>query len=44
MVLQKVNLVLYGTNLLTAFEAWTKWVDGGYGADIVYLDYKKAFD
>jgi len=32
------------TNLLTAFEAWTKWIDDGYGADIVYLDYKKAFD
>jgi len=30
--------------LLTAFKAWTKWVDDGYGADIVYLDFKKAFD
>ena len=32
------------TNLLTAFETWTKWIDEGYGVDIVYLDYKKAFD
>ena len=32
------------TNLLTAFETWTKWVDEGFGVDIVYLDYKKAFD
>lgn len=32
------------TNLLTAFELWTKWIDEGYGVDIVYLDYKKAFD
>jgi len=32
------------TNLLTAFEIWTKWVDEGYGVDIVYLDYRKAFD
>jgi len=32
------------TNLLTAFEIWTKWVDDGYGIDIVYLEYRKAFD
>jgi len=32
------------TNLLTAFETWTKWMDEGYGVDIVYLDYRKAFD
>jgi len=31
-------------NLLTAFETWTKWMDEGYGIDIVYLDYQKAFD
>jgi len=32
------------TNLLTAFETWTKWVDEGCGVDIIYLDYRKAFD
>ena len=32
------------TNLLTAFETWTKWMDEGYGVDIVYLDYRKASD
>lgn len=32
------------TNLLTAFELWTKWIDEGFGVDIVYLDYRKAFD
>jgi len=32
------------TNLLTAFECWTEWLDQGYGIHIVYLDYKKAFD
>jgi len=32
------------TNLLTALECWTEWLDQGYGVDIVYLDYKKAFD
>jgi len=32
------------TNLLTAFETWTKWMDEGYGVDIIYLDYRKAFD
>jgi len=30
--------------LLTAFEYWTEWLDRGYGIDIVYLNYKKAFD
>jgi len=24
------------TNLLTAFELWTKWIDEGFGVDIVY--------
>jgi len=32
------------TNALTAFENWTKWMDEGYGVDIIYLDYRKAFD
>ena len=29
------------TNLLTAFETWTKWMDDGFGEDIVYLDYRQ---
>ena len=32
------------TNLLTTFEDWTAAVDSGYGIDIIYLDYSKAFD
>ena len=32
------------TNLLTAFELWTSWIDAGFGVDSVYLDYRKAFD
>jgi len=32
------------TNLLTAFELWTSWIDAGFGVDIVYLDYRKTFD
>ena len=32
------------TNLLEAFEDWTAALDEGYGLDIVYLDYRKAFD
>ena len=32
------------TNLLTAFELWTSWIDAGFGVDIVYLDYRKAFN
>jgi len=32
------------TNLLSAFEHWTNWLDQGYGVDIIYLDFKKAFD
>ena len=32
------------TNLLETFEAWTKALDDGYDADVVYLDYRKAFD
>jgi len=25
-------------------EAWTQALDDGYGVDVVYLDYRKAFD
>ena len=32
------------TNLLETFEDWTSAVDQGYGVDVVYLDYSKAFD
>ena len=32
------------TNLLQTFEAWTDAVDSGFGVDVVYLDYGKAFD
>ena len=32
------------TNLLETLEDWTEALDNGYGLDILYLDYKKAFD
>ena len=32
------------TNLLESFQDWIHSVDGGLGVDIIYLDYKKAFD
>lgn len=32
------------TNLLETFEEWTRALDNGYGLDVVYLDYRKAFD
>jgi ribonuclease P/MRP protein subunit RPP40 len=32
------------TNLLEAFNEWTQALDEGYGLDVVYLDYRKAFD
>jgi len=32
------------TNLLEAFENWTELLDEGHGIDIIYLDYRKAFD
>jgi len=35
---------LCATNLLSAFEYWTNWLDQGYGVDLIYLDYRKAFD
>ena len=31
-------------NLLYVFEDWTSNLDEGYGVDVIYLDYKKAFD
>ena len=33
-----------GKILLETFENWTKTLDEGYGLDVVYLDYRKAFD
>ena len=32
------------TNLLEAFENWTEFLDEGHGVNIIYLDYRKAFD
>ena len=32
------------TNLLESLEAWTQALDEGYGVDVVFLDYRKAFD
>ena len=32
------------TNLLECLEEWTKALDDGYGVDVIYLDYRKAFD
>ena len=32
------------TNLLETFEDWTISVDQGNGVDVVFLDFKKAFD
>ena len=32
------------TNLLESFEEWTAAIEEGYGVDVVYLDFKKAFD
>jgi len=32
------------TTLLQVFEDWTSNLDEGYGVDIIYLDYKEAFD
>jgi len=31
------------TNLLTTLEDWTSAVDQGYGVDVAYLDFSKAF-
>ena len=32
------------TNLLETLESWTKALDDGFGIDVLYLDYRKAFD
>ena len=32
------------SNLLETFEEWTKALDDGNGLDVVYLDYRKAFN
>ena len=32
------------TKLLETFEDWTTAIDHGYGIDVIYLDYRKAFD
>jgi len=32
------------TNLLECFEYWTKALDEGFGNDLLYLDFRKAFD
>ena len=32
------------TNLLEVLEHWTSCMDEGYGVDVIYLDYRKAFD
>ena len=32
------------TNTLEALEAWTRLLDAGLGIDVIYLDYRKAFD
>jgi hypothetical protein len=32
------------TNLLETLESWTKALDEGFGIDVLYLDYRKAFD
>ena len=32
------------TNLLECFESWTQALDEGVEVDVVYLDYRKAFD
>jgi len=32
------------TNLLEALEAWTEALDEGLGVDVLFLDYRKAFD
>jgi len=32
------------TNLLESLESWTQALGNGYGIDVLYLDYRKAFD
>ena len=32
------------TNLLEMLESWTRIFEEGFGVDVIYLDYRKAFD
>ena len=32
------------TNLRSALNDWTLSLDNGFGTDIIYLDFQKAFD
>ena len=32
------------TNLLESHNTWTSALDMGFGVDVIYLDYSKAFD
>jgi len=32
------------TNLVESLEQWTMALDNGYGVDVLYLDYRTAFD
>ena len=32
------------TNLLETLESWTRILEEGFGIDVIYLDYRKAFD
>ena len=32
------------TNLLETLESWSRILDNGFGIDVIYLDYRKAFD
>jgi len=32
------------TNLLETLESWTRLIEHGFGIDVIYLDYRKAFD
>jgi len=32
------------TNLFETIEEWTEAIENGYGLDILFLDYQKAFD
>jgi len=32
------------TQLLTAMDNWTQSLDNGFPVDIIYLDFRKAFD
>jgi len=41
MVLSVGNLL---TNLLELFDKWTEYLGAGNRIDVLYLDYRKAFD